>query len=101
MQINVSGGFTRSAIWVQTLADITRKKLVIIQADDASAVGAAYIALKNIGAMNEYPASTLSDQKVFMPDLQNATVHQNNFVIYKQLYADLKETMHRVYNLKG
>ncbi|HEY4196727.1 MAG TPA: gluconokinase [Mucilaginibacter sp.] len=100
-QINVSGGFTRSAIWVQTLADITGKKLVIVQADDASAVGAAYIALKNIGATNEYPTSTPSEEKVFMPDEQNTEVHRNNFMIYKQLYDDLKETMHRISKLNG
>jgi gluconokinase len=99
-QINVSGGFTKSAVWVQTLADITGKKLVIVQADDASAVGAAYIALRNIGMTNEYPASTLSDQKVFMPNEENSAVHQNNFAIYKQLYIDLKETMHRIYGMK-
>jgi gluconokinase len=97
IQINVSGGFTKSEVWVQTLADITRKKLVIVQADDASAVGAAFLALRNIGAINEYPASALSGQKVFMPDEQNATVHQNNFAVYKQLYFNLKDTMHRIY----
>jgi len=82
---------------VQTLADITEKKLVIVQADDASAIGAAFMALKSLGSISEYPSSTLSEQKKFMPDEQNATVHQNNFAIYKQLYTDLKDTMHRIY----
>jgi gluconokinase len=96
-QINVSGGFTESAVWVQILADITKKKMVIVQADDASAIGAAFMALKSLGSISEYPSSTLSEQKTFMPDEQNATVHQNNFTIYKQLYSDLKDTMHRIY----
>ncbi|HTD42461.1 MAG TPA: gluconokinase, partial [Mucilaginibacter sp.] len=38
-QINISGGFTKSEVWVQTLTDITGKNLAILQADDASAVG--------------------------------------------------------------
>jgi gluconokinase len=100
-QINISGGFTRSEVWVQTLADITGKNLVIVQADDASAIGAAFIALKNIEAISDYPASTLPDLKIFKPDQQNTEVHQKNFLIYKQLYSNLKETMHQVSGMNG
>jgi len=96
-QINISGGFTKSEIWVQTLADITGKKLTILQADDASAVGAAFIALKLIGAMKEYP-DTSNGLVIYQPNPANRDIYDKNFTIYKQLYTDLKETMHRVYN---
>ncbi|MGZ3750004.1 MAG: gluconokinase [Mucilaginibacter sp.] len=100
-QINVSGGFTKSEIWVQTLADITGKNLVIVQTDDASAVGAAFMALKSIGSISEYPSSNFTDLKVFKPNQQNVEVYSKSFTIYKQLYADLKETMHRFYDLNN
>jgi gluconokinase len=96
-QINISGGFTKSEIWVQTLADITGKKLAILQADDASAVGAAFIALKIIGVMKEYP-ETSNGLVIYQPNPANRDIYDKNFTIYKQLYTDLKETMHRVYN---
>ncbi len=89
---NVSGGFTQSDVWVQTLADITGKNLAILQADDASAVGAAFMALKSIGSIQEYPSVT-ADLKVFKPQTQNTEVHSRNFTIYKQLYSDLKDTL--------
>jgi len=95
-QINISGGFTKSEIWVQTLADITGKKLAILQADDASAVGAAFIALKLIGALKEYPKAS-DDLIIYQPNPGNRDVYSRNFSIYKQLYTDLKATMHRVY----
>jgi gluconokinase len=98
-QINVSGGFTRSEVWVQTLADITNKKIVNVQTEDASAVGAAFLALKDIKAIHEYPTSISADVKVYLPDAANAAVYAKHFVIYKQLYADLKETMHRAYRM--
>lgn len=98
-QINVSGGFTESAVWVQTLADITGKNLVIVQADDASAVGAAFMALKTIGSISEYPASCYSDLKIFKPNPQNAEVYSKNFLIYKKLYQNLKATMHQLYKM--
>ena len=95
-QINISGGFTKSEIWVQTLADITGKKLVILQADDASAVGAAFIALKMTGSMKDYPKAG-NDLIVYQPNPENCDVYNRNFSIYKQLYTDLKATMHKVY----
>jgi gluconokinase len=98
-QINVSGGFVRSALWVQTFADITGKKLVVAQSEDASAVGAAFMALKSNGLIIEYPASDFADLKTFMPNKVNTAVYEKNFVIYRQLYSDLKETMHRFYKI--
>jgi len=95
-QINISGGIVKSNLWIQTLADITGKKLVVVQSDDASAVGAAFVALKSIGAIEEYPSSNFGDLEVFEPDAGNDAVYSDSFVIYKQLYRDLKETMHKV-----
>jgi len=95
-QINISGGIVKSNLWIQTLADITCKKLVVVQSDDASAIGAAFMALKSIGTIEEYPTSNFEDLKVLEPDAGNAAVYTDGFVIYKQLYMDLKETMHKV-----
>jgi gluconokinase len=96
VQINVSGGFTKSEVWLQALSDITGKKLAILQADDASAVGAAFLTLKTIGAIKEYPSAG-TDLKIFKPIAKNRSVYDHGFIIYKQLYADLKDTMHKVY----
>ena len=95
-QINISGGFTKSEVWVQTLADITGKKLAILQTDDASAVGAAFIALKVIGAIKDYPKVS-DDLIVYQPSPANRDIYNKIFSIYKQLYVDLKATMHKVY----
>jgi gluconokinase len=94
-QINVSGGFVKADAWVQALADITGKKMVIVQSDDASAIGAGFMALKNIGAISEYPQADLTGLKTFMPNAANAGVHAINFAIYKRLYPALKEIMHK------
>ncbi|HZY36533.1 MAG TPA: gluconokinase, partial [Mucilaginibacter sp.] len=60
-QINSSGGFVKSTVWVQTLADITGKKLAIVQPEDASAVGAALMAMKTSGLINDYPISAANE----------------------------------------
>ena len=99
-QINISGGFTKSEVWVQALADITEKNLAILQADDASAVGAAFIALRNIGSIREYPSAS-SDLNIFRPNPETREVYKRSFRIYKQLYQDLKGTMHMVYKMNS
>ncbi|MDF2434424.1 MAG: gluconokinase [Mucilaginibacter sp.] len=93
-QINISGGVVKSELWVQTLADITGKKQVIVQSEDASAIGAAFMALKIIGAIDHYPASDFENLKTFEPYTSNTELYKKHFAIYKRLYADLKDTMH-------
>ncbi|CAN5320217.1 gluconokinase [soil metagenome] len=96
-QINISGGFVSSAVWVQTLADITGKKLAVVQTGDASAVGAAFMAMKSAGLIDQYPASGTADQPAYEPDPANTAIYSKGFTIYKQLYTNLKATMHMVY----
>jgi gluconokinase len=93
MQINVSGGFVKSELWVQTLADITGKKLVIMQSEDASAIGAAFMALTHTGNIDEYPSGGTADLKVFVPNPETAAVYKKNFAVYKRLYPALKDVM--------
>ena len=96
-QIHVSGGFVHSRVWMQVLSDITGKELVLLQTEDASAVGAAYLAMKAIGI--EITSPTAEDKTVIRPDLKNHQLYLDNFSIYKQLYQDLKSSMHRLQEL--
>ena len=93
-QINMSGGLIRSKLWLQILADITGKNLVVVQTDDASAIGAAFMTMKKLGLINDYPASGNSDPQVIRPNEVNTTLYSKHFAIFKRLYLDLKETMH-------
>lgn len=96
-QINISGGFVKSDIWVQTLADITEKKLVVVQTEDASSVGAAFLSMKALKLIQEYPTSNYSNLKTIKPNPVNSEIYSKNFTIFKLLYSNLKETMHQFY----
>jgi gluconokinase len=96
IQINVSGGFVKSNVWVQILADITGKNLCIVQNDDASAVGAAFMAMKANELITDYPNASIKGQQFFKPKPANIEIYQKNFSIYKRLYVDLKDTMHQL-----
>jgi len=99
IQINISGGFVKSDVWVQTLADITAKKLVVVQTEDASSVGAAFLAMKTLGLIEDYPTSTYAGLKTIEPNLANSKIYSENFTIFKLLYSNLKKTMHQFYQM--
>jgi gluconokinase len=97
-QINISGGFITSATWVQILADITGKKLVVLQDEDASTIGAIYIAMGALFPNEPLPVANV--QQVIEPNAANHKIHAKAFPLYKKLYEDLKDTMQLLQDLK-
>lgn len=97
-QINVSGGFVHSRIWMEILADITGKEIVLLQTEDASAIGAAYLAIKAIGLRQEYPSS-VNEKQVITPNPANHALYKKIFKVYQQLYPNLKDSMHQLNSL--
>jgi gluconokinase len=98
-QLNVSGGFVGSPVWMQLLADITGKKLALLQVEDASAIGAVYLALPVIYPGKEIPAPVQTS--VIMPDMQRHEVYAKTFPIFKKLYGDMKDSLHLLNQLKS
>ncbi len=52
----VGGGFIHSKTWMKILADITGKKLYVIETEDSSAVGAALLNMKAMNVIDNYAA---------------------------------------------
>ena len=92
-QLNVSGGFVNSPAWIQILADITGKKLCTTEKKDASATGAAMLAMKKLGLIAQYNSLEPTDPGVFLPDQKNRQVYDDAFGIYRQLYGSVKNLM--------
>jgi gluconokinase len=94
-QLHVSGGFTQSETWLQLIADVTGKNLHLLKTEDASAVGAAYLALEILGIKLTLPGNTT----IIQPRMHHHHIYQQNFSIYNSLYSSLKEAMHKLYQL--
>lgn len=93
--IRVSGGFTASPVWLQLMADITGKKLSVVQAEDASAIGAAYLAIQT----KKFAGFSLKDdqpKKIVEPDLKKHGFYNNYYKLYVKLYENLKDNMHEL-----
>ena len=92
-QLNISGGFITSALWTQMLADITGKRLAVVQQEDASALGAIFLAIGSLG-LKPIAAPPLSEEHCIVPDELNHQTYKRNFLLFKKLYHSLKEAMH-------
>ncbi|MEJ7558867.1 MAG: gluconokinase [Pedobacter sp.] len=95
-QLNISGGFVQSEVWVQMLADITGKKLVLIQDEDASAVGAVFLA---VDILKLSMSKSKTDLRTILPDAAKHDAYQKIFLIFKELYQTLSPLMKKLHRL--
>lgn len=101
-EIVISGGFITSATWVQVLADITGKKLVLLQGGDSSAIGAIYLAMEALGVdIKPIINNDYADRVVIEPNTEAHAVYSQIFPIYKKLYNDLKTSVHQLHDLNN
>ncbi|HEY9049663.1 MAG TPA: gluconokinase [Ohtaekwangia sp.] len=89
-QVNVSGGFVHSERWLQLLADIFGKPIGLLSSDDASAIGAAYIALKKLESLADYSSLKPASVRIFTPNPANHAVYKESiFPVYRNLTSTL------------
>ena len=92
-QVNISGGFIASTTWTQLLADITGKNLVVLQVDDASAIGAIYLAMGALFPDSLHYQPDQKDALVIKPNMENNKLYARNFILYKKAYDNMKNCM--------
>lgn len=92
--IYLSGGVTRSKSWTQLLANTCGKKIIVNDAADASALGAAFVGMKSLGLINDLKdtSSFLKTIKTIHPEKDQFNIYQKYFAIYKSLYPLMKNT---------
>ncbi|MBS1745801.1 MAG: gluconokinase [Bacteroidetes bacterium] len=101
-KIYLSGGIIQSGEWVQMLANITGKEILVNESADASALGAAFVGLKAMGFVKNLTAAKifLKNVKTFKPDNYNHKVYKKYFVIYRSLYKKLRGTFDEIESIK-
>ena len=92
-QIHVSGGFVHSRQWLQTLANIFGKKICLINSADASAVGAAFLAMKDLGVIAGYQVLMPQEIVEYLPEPEHMNTYRELFLRYRILYKSVAELM--------
>lgn len=90
--IYASGGFAKSSLWLQMLADVFGKKVTVPQSYESSAFGAFVLGMNAIGLLDDLESveHMISISKEFIPDMRNHEIHMRNVRVYRKLYEDLK-----------
>lgn len=100
-QIHVSGGFVNSPEWVQLLATIFGKKVVLVNRDDASAIGAAFLAFDAMEIKGGYNKFNEQETISFEPDPDVHHLYDTKyFPVYERLYRSLSQEMQTLYDMK-
>lgn len=91
--IHANGGFARSPLWVQMLADIFNKKVVISESVESSALGAAIVGMKALGLINDFSEvlSLPANEAAFVPNLDSHHIYKERFATFERLYEKLKD----------
>ena len=89
-EMRVTGGLARSPLWVSVLADVYGRSLAVPGVEEASALGAALIALKALGEIADYDqAPTLTrSTRVQQPDMAKHDLYMRLYAVHRQLYQD-------------
>jgi len=91
--IYASGGFIRSRKWVALLADVLGKKILVTQAEDSSAAGAAMLGMMSIGVITDIREmrSFFTVKETYEPDMKDRGIYMSNYAVYSTLYSKFKE----------
>ncbi|WP_431214991.1 FGGY-family carbohydrate kinase [Puia sp. P3] len=94
-RIYASGGFTRSKMWLQLVADVFMKRVYVTGTADASATGAAMMGFYALGIVEalEDTAKMVKVVEVYEPDAARHAVYMKNVEIFGELYGRLKDMM--------
>lgn len=88
IEIRVSGGFAKSDLWLQIVADVFQMPVALSQTVEGSAWGAVLIGFKALGIKHEEPDG---EEQVFVPNRNNAQVYAEVFEKFKQVYPLLNQ----------
>lgn len=90
-----TGGFTRSGLWLQMIADVFGKPVMLTGVADGSAIGAAIMGLHGLGLIDSLDAAKglIHVVRTYEPDPARYARYRENYRIYTQLYGRLRDLM--------
>jgi xylulokinase len=92
------GGGSQNDQWMQTIADITGRKITTTNHPTmAGAIGAAMCVFVGSGLFQDFSAvnKIVKPAKSFMPNAENKAIYDELFLSYKDIYKSLKGTYFR------
>jgi xylulokinase len=100
-ELKLVGGATKSALWKQIFADITRYPILCVHGGGEAPYGDALLAARGVGAVKDF--SVINDWLAFEPavhpDPEHLKVYDQYYREWKALYQALKDPFIRLQQL--
>lgn len=97
-ELILNGGPTKSALWNQITADVTNKRLVLLDVFEAAPLGDAFLAATGAG-IYQHPTDPVEKMAKTIgyvePDPERHKMYSEFFELWNQVYADLRDSMER------
>ncbi|HHY92484.1 MAG TPA: gluconokinase [Firmicutes bacterium] len=92
-EVRASGGFARSPLWLQIMADVFGRKVYVPTVPEGSALGAALLAFIAIGALPDLKAAAqlVTISAAYEPDPATHALYQELYAIYSSIYFKLQD----------
>jgi len=90
-ELRAAGGFVRSPLWLQIVADVLNRELVLVDSPEASALGAAQLALRAAGLVARFEdlGSMVTPGERVSPHPEPAARYERLYALYQRLYAQV------------
>ncbi len=93
-EVRSLGGGSRSRLWNSIKADILKKKLIEMESEESTSLGAAILTARALGL---YPSVEAAIEKsvrtagIYSPSPDNSAVYEKGYEFHKKLYSGLKQ----------
>lgn len=86
-QIQATGGFARSAMWRQLLADVFNKQVVVPKSYESSCLGAVVLGMLAMGDINDFNivSNLVGTTHVHEPNVERTAIYRDILPIYNRL----------------
>ena len=97
-RIITAGGGTKNAAWMQIICDMAGMPLTIPEPFQCSSYGDAMLAAVGVGALESFAAlrAALPQGRILQPDRKNHEFYQEHYPIFRDLYLENRDRMHRM-----
>lgn len=88
VEIRATGGFARSPLWLQIMADVFGREVVVAESHESSCLGAAVLAMVALGLADSIDVvhTMIRTRERRQPSMANHAVYSELFNIYQKVY---------------
>ncbi len=100
-EIRATGGFAKSSLWCQIMADVLGREVKIPEVREGSALGAAILAMRGLELINDLQqaGNFTRIHTIYRPDAANHQKYQHLYGVYQEIYYKLGLEFKKLYQL--